>query len=66
MRDKLQRIQMSAWEEEDAPDLDTLKIISANVYYYDTGERFLRPYVIERIAPKRRKEEGWNSRSRRL
>jgi hypothetical protein len=32
VRDKLQRIQMSAWEEEDAPDLAALKVISANVY----------------------------------
>jgi hypothetical protein len=32
VRDKLQRIQMSAWEGEAAPDLDTLEIISANVY----------------------------------
>ncbi len=30
--DKLQRIQMSAWEEEAAPNLDALKVISANVY----------------------------------
>lgn len=32
VRDRLQRIQMSAWEEEAAPDLEALKIISANVY----------------------------------
>ncbi|MFH1278861.1 MAG: multiheme c-type cytochrome [Candidatus Eisenbacteria bacterium] len=30
-----------------------IPIISANVYYFDTGERFLRPYVIKRISPKR-------------
>ena len=32
LRDRLDRLQMSAWEEEDAPDLNTLDIISANVY----------------------------------
>lgn len=32
VRDKLQRIQISAWEEEAAPDLGALDIISANVY----------------------------------
>jgi len=32
VRDKLQRIQMSAWEEEAAPDLGKLDVISANVY----------------------------------
>lgn len=30
-----------------------IPIISANVHYFDTGARFLRPYVIRRLAPKR-------------
>lgn len=32
VRDKLKRIQMSSWEEEAAPNLDALHILSANVY----------------------------------
>jgi len=32
VRDRLQRIQMSAWEEESAPDVAALNLISANVY----------------------------------
>ena len=32
VRDRLRRIQVSAWEEEDVPDLDALGLISANVY----------------------------------
>lgn len=30
-----------------------LSLVSANTYYFETGERFLQPYVIRRIAPKR-------------
>ena len=32
VREKLDRIQMSAWEEEAAPDLGAIDVISANVY----------------------------------
>lgn len=32
VRDRLNRIQMSAWEEESPPDLNQTKVISANVY----------------------------------
>ncbi|MFH1680484.1 MAG: multiheme c-type cytochrome [Candidatus Eisenbacteria bacterium] len=28
-------------------------IISANVSYFETGERFLKPFIIKRLAPKR-------------
>jgi len=28
-------------------------LVSANVFYFETGERFLKPYVIKRLSPKR-------------